>query len=111
MAPLCQIEMTLLRVSESREKRHDGAVDMQAGIHPARRVTAVQSGRLCVVDACELMGVHRRQVFRLLRGLKQDGAPSLLSKRRVDRAVIPDRDRDRSFSGEIWVAAAFGLRT
>jgi hypothetical protein len=42
----------------------------------------VQSGRLRVADACALMGLHRRQVFRLLRGLKQDGAPSLLSKRR-----------------------------
>jgi hypothetical protein len=42
----------------------------------------VQSGRLRVVDACALMGLHRRQVFRLLRGLKQDGAASLLSKRR-----------------------------
>jgi hypothetical protein len=29
----------------------------------------VQSGRLHVADACALMGLHRRQVFRLLRGL------------------------------------------
>src|SRR6202161_453105 len=42
----------------------------------------VQSGRLHVADACAWMGLHRRQVFRLLRGLRQDGAPSLLSKRR-----------------------------
>jgi hypothetical protein len=42
----------------------------------------VQSGRLHVADACALMGLHRRQVFRLLRGLRPDGAPSLLSKRR-----------------------------
>src|ERR1700693_990304 len=42
----------------------------------------VQSGRLRVADACALMGLRRRQVFRLLRNLKQDGAPSLLSKRR-----------------------------
>jgi hypothetical protein len=42
----------------------------------------VQSGRLRVADACALMGLHRRQVFRLLRGLKQDGAASLRSKRR-----------------------------
>jgi Winged helix-turn helix len=42
----------------------------------------VQSGRLRVADACELIGLRRRQVFRLLRGLKQDGAPSLLCKRR-----------------------------
>ncbi len=42
----------------------------------------VQSGGLRVADACELIGLHRRQVFRLLRGLRQDGAASLLSKRR-----------------------------
>ena len=42
----------------------------------------VQSGRLRVNDACVLIGLQRRQVFRLLRGLKQDGAASLLSKRR-----------------------------
>src|SRR5712675_265631 len=42
----------------------------------------VQSGRLRVTDACALIGVQRRQVFRLLRGLQRDGATSLLSKRR-----------------------------
>jgi hypothetical protein len=42
----------------------------------------VQSGWLRVVDAYTLIGLHRRQVFRLLRDLKQDGATSLLSKRR-----------------------------
>ena len=42
----------------------------------------VQSGRLRVADACALIGLRRRQVFRLLRGLQQDGAASLLSKRR-----------------------------
>ena len=42
----------------------------------------VQSGRLRVSDACVLIGLQRRQVFRLLRGLKQDGATSLLSKHR-----------------------------
>jgi hypothetical protein len=42
----------------------------------------VQSGRLRVADACVLIGLRRRQIFRLLRGLKKDGATSLLSKRR-----------------------------
>jgi DNA-binding IclR family transcriptional regulator len=42
----------------------------------------VQSGGLRIAAACELIGLHRRQVFRLLHGLKQDGAASLLSKRR-----------------------------
>src|SRR6202040_1859780 len=42
----------------------------------------VQSGGLRVTNACVLIGLQRRQVFRLLRGLKQDGAASLLSKHR-----------------------------
>jgi hypothetical protein len=42
----------------------------------------VQSGRLRIGDACALIGLRRRQVFRLLRGLKCDGAVSLVSKRR-----------------------------
>jgi hypothetical protein len=42
----------------------------------------VQSGRLRVEDACALIGLGRRQVFRLLRGVKRDGSSSLLSKRR-----------------------------
>jgi hypothetical protein len=42
----------------------------------------VQSGHLRVSDACALIGLQRRQVFRLLRGLKRDGATSLLSKHR-----------------------------
>src|SRR5690349_2052979 len=42
----------------------------------------IQSGRLRVDDACALIGLRRRQVFRLLRGLKHDGATSLISKRR-----------------------------
>ena len=42
----------------------------------------VQSGRLRVSDACALIGLRRRQIFRVLRGLEQDGATSLLSKHR-----------------------------
>src|ERR1700759_4154280 len=42
----------------------------------------VQSGRLRIADACALLDLRRRQVFRLLRDLKRYGAPSLLSKRR-----------------------------
>ena len=42
----------------------------------------VQSGRLRVADASRLIGVGRRQVLRLLRGLREDGASSLISQRR-----------------------------
>ena len=60
----------------------------------------VQSGRLRVADACTLIGVGRRQLFRLLRGLKQDGAPSLLSKRRGKRGNhrLPDEVRSLALS-------------
>ena len=42
----------------------------------------VRTGGLRLADACVLIGLRRRQVFRLLRGLKQDGATSLVSKHR-----------------------------
>jgi winged helix-turn helix protein len=42
----------------------------------------VQSGRLRITDACELIGLRRRQIFRLLRGLELNGAASLVSKHR-----------------------------
>ena len=49
----------------------------------------VQSGRLRVADACALVGLRRRQIFRLLRGLKQDGATSLLSKLKPAAGTMP----------------------
>jgi hypothetical protein len=60
----------------------------------------VQSGRLRVSDACVLIGVQRRQVFRLLCGLKQDGATSLLSKRRgrPSNHRLPDEVRTLAVS-------------
>jgi hypothetical protein len=39
-------------------------------------------GRLPVSDACVLIGLQRRQVFHLLRGLDQDRPATLSSKRR-----------------------------
>jgi hypothetical protein len=45
-------------------------------------LVGVQSGRLRVADACALSGLSRRQVFRLLQGFRENGAASLLSKRR-----------------------------
>jgi hypothetical protein len=42
----------------------------------------VQSGRLRIADASRLIGVCRRQVLRLLHGLRHDGASSLVSQRR-----------------------------
>ena len=58
----------------------------------------VQSGRLRIADACALIGLRRRQVFRLLRGLKQNGATSLLSRHR-------DRPSNHRLSGEVRALA------
>jgi hypothetical protein len=82
MTPLCNIEMTPPRVLGSRgcavtvvsmSKQEFSRLDV---------LLRVRSGRLRVSDACVLIGLQRRQVFRLLRGLEQDGPASLLSKRR-----------------------------
>ena len=56
----------------------------------------VQCGRLRIADACGLIGICRRHVLRLLRGLSQDGASSLVSKRRGRRSNhrLPDAVRD-----------------
>src|SRR4051795_5813685 len=60
----------------------------------------VRSGRLRVVDACELLDLKRRQVFRLLAGLKHGGAASLVSKRRgrPSNNRLPEAYRDLALS-------------
>jgi Winged helix-turn helix len=60
----------------------------------------VQSGRLRVADACELLSLKRRQVFRLLAGLKRGGAASLVSKRhgRPSNNRLPEAYRDLALS-------------
>ena len=57
----------------------------------------VQSGRLRVEDACTLIGLSRRQVFRLLQGLRDDGATSLVSRRRGRPATAGCRTRAASW--------------
>jgi hypothetical protein len=82
MTPLCKIEVTHARVLGpgrcavavlSMSKQEFSRLDV---------LLRVQSGRLRISDAGVLIGLQRRQVFRMLRGLKEDGATSLLSKRR-----------------------------
>jgi hypothetical protein len=60
----------------------------------------VQSGGLRVSDACVLIGLQRRQVLRLLAGLKHGGAASLVSKRRGRPSDnrLPEAYRDLALS-------------
>ena len=45
-------------------------------------LSEVRSGRLRVCDACTLLSLKRRQVFRLLARLQQEGAAGVVSRRR-----------------------------
>ena len=63
-------------------------------------LTGVQSGRLRVEYACTLMGLSRRHVFRLLQGLRSDGAPSLVSRRRG----LPSNRRLLDAIRALWMA-------
>jgi hypothetical protein len=67
----------------------------------------VQSGRLRVSDAWVLIGVQRRQVFRLLRGLEQDGAYPMLAWRWYIELPIRSRLDERTREGDDHPARLF----
>ena len=45
-------------------------------------VRDLERGRLTAAAAAELLRLERRQVFRLLKAFRADGAPGLISKKR-----------------------------
>ena len=51
------------------------------GVRTAQR-SPEPGGRIRIADACTLLALQRRQVFRLLRGFRERGAVSLVSSRR-----------------------------
>jgi hypothetical protein len=61
--------MTVVSMSAKEFARRDVLLEMEAG-------------RISIREACGLMGLRRRQVFRLLAAFRQYGAASLVSKRR-----------------------------
>ena len=75
--------MTVVSMSEREFSRLDVLSDMD-------------SGRIRVGEACDLLGLKRRQVFRLLRGLRDRGAVALVSTRRGQPSNnrLPARVRD-----------------
>ena len=58
-------------------------------------VRDLERGRLTVAAAAELLRLERRQVFRLLKAYRVDGAPGLISKKRgrVSNRAKPDAVR------------------
>src|SRR5215207_848004 len=61
--------MTVVSMSDKEFSRLDVLLDLQAG-------------RITIRDAGELMGLCRRQVFRLVKAFRERGATSLVSGRR-----------------------------
>lgn len=61
--------MTVVSMSAKEFSRLDVLLDIEAS-------------RLSIREACALMGLRRRQVFRLLAAFREHGAASLVSKRR-----------------------------
>ena len=59
-------------------------------------LTDVRAGRVRVADACTVLDLRRRQLFRLLKGMREDGAVSLVSKRRgrPSNRRLPDAVRE-----------------
>ena len=56
----------------------------------------LEARRIHVADACSLLGLKRRQVFRLLQAYRERGATSLVSNRhgRPSSNRLPDAVRD-----------------
>jgi hypothetical protein len=53
----------------------------------------VQSGRLRIEDAAQLIGLGRRQIFRLLKGVRETGPAGLISRHRgrpSNRRLLPE---------------------
>jgi Winged helix-turn helix len=60
----------------------------------------IEAGRMSVDEACSLVSLKRRQVFRLLSGFRKDGAASLVSRRRgkPGNNSLPPEVRDFAMS-------------
>src|SRR5918993_816673 len=82
MTPLRKAQTAPSRMSGLREDGPDGGgVDERQGVRAARR-SPEPGGRIRIADACTLLGLKRRQVFRLLSAFRTRGAVSLVSSRR-----------------------------
>src|SRR3954447_15476596 len=81
MSLLCQIEMTL-----PRGFREVPGVTVRLmsdkGLTRLEVLRDLDQQRLTPIAAAQLLGLERRQVFRLLKAYRTEGAAGLVSKRR-----------------------------
>ena len=81
MSPLCQLEMTLPG-DFSGGVWGDGTADERWGAARLEVLRDLDQRRLTTAAAAQLLGLERRQVFRLLKAYRAEGAAGLISKRR-----------------------------
>src|ERR1041385_7102293 len=81
MSLLCQIEMTLPRIFREEP---GVTVRLMSDTELARLevLRDLDQQRLTPTAAAHLLGLERRQVFRLLKAYRAEGAAGLISKRR-----------------------------
>ena len=86
--------MAVLEMSETELSRFDVIRD-------------VDRGRMTVAVAAELLALERRQVFRVLKAFRLEGAPGLISKR---RGKPSNRRKPETIRYAVLVARACALR-
>jgi hypothetical protein len=85
MSPLCQLQMTLPGGFPGGVWG-DGSADERSGAAAARGAAGFASGKIDGRSGGQLLGLERRQVFRLLKAYWIEGPTGLISKRRGRRS-------------------------
>lgn len=102
MSPVSKLEMSSSRVFQTRRgRRIDDIGDHgQARTFARGRVAGPGAGRVDVDGAAALMGVTRRQVFRLRKAFLADGPAGLASRRRgkPGNRRVPDPIRQQALA-------------
>src|SRR5438105_616423 len=99
MSPLCQLEMTL-------PGGFPGGVRVTVRLMSDGELTRLEvlrdldQRRLTVETTAQLLGLERRQVFRLLKAYRSEGATGLISRRRgrPSNRRKPEEDRDEALA-------------
>ncbi|SDR48162.1 Winged helix-turn helix [Rhizobiales bacterium GAS113] len=84
MSPLCKVETALGPLFWAMEGvPDDGGGDDAQGVFAALEVVvAIEEGQMTVSRAAELLGLSRRQIFRLLDRFRSIGPNGLASRKR-----------------------------
>jgi Winged helix-turn helix len=112
MSPRCQLEITLRGVSR-------GVVGATLRLMSDGELTRLEvqrdldQRRLTTEAAGQLLGLERRQVFRLLKTYRSEGATGLISKRRgrPNNRCKPEELRDKAFRAGLHNREAKDLQT